>query len=74
MSNVINKNASGRTSSGSFSLMNLCGRVIFDGTNFSDWICNIRMFTRYEDKEYVLEKELKEVNVNNATPEDITSF
>ena len=43
----------GSNPTGSFSLMNLCGRVIFDGSNFMDWIRNIRMVTRYEDKEYV---------------------
>ena len=54
-----NNNTFGSTPSGSFSLMNLCGKVIFDGSNFNDWIRNIRMVTRYEDKEYVLDKELK---------------
>ena len=49
----------GSNPTGSFSLMNLCGRVIFDGSNFTDWIRNIRMVTRYENKEYVLDKELK---------------
>ncbi|KAL7597476.1 hypothetical protein Lser_V15G30016 [Lactuca serriola] len=74
MSNSNNNNASGSTSSGSFSLMNLCGRVIFDRSNFNDWIYNIRMVTRYKDKEYVLDKELKEVNINIATPEEIAAF
>ena len=69
-----NNNASGSSSSGSFSLMNLCGRVIFDGNNFNDWICNIKMVNRYEDKEYVLSKELKEVDMNTATPEEIAAF
>ena len=68
MSTSNNNNASGSTPSGSFSLMNLCGRVIFDWSNFNDWIRNIRMVTCYEDQEYFLDKELKEVNVNTATP------
>ena len=32
------------------------------------------MVTRYEDKEYVLDKELKEVNINTATPKEIAAF
>lgn len=32
------------------------------------------MVTRYEDKEYVLDKELKEVNINTTTPEEIASY
>lgn len=74
MSTSNNNNASGSTSSGSFSLMNLCRRVIFDGSNFNDWIRNIRIVTCYEDKEYVLYKELKEVNIKTATPEEIAAF
>ena len=69
-----NNVASGSNPTGSFSLMNLCGRVIFDGTNFNDWIRNIRMVTRYEDKEYVLDKEHKEIDESSATPEEITKF
>ena len=65
----IPNNASTLIPSGSFSLMNLCRRVIFDGSNFNDWIRNIRLAIRYEDKEYVLDKELKEIDVTTFTPE-----
>ncbi|CAH1414927.1 unnamed protein product [Lactuca virosa] len=69
-----NNKASGSNPTGSFSLMNLCGRVIFDGSNFMDWIRNIRMVTRYEDKEYVLDKELKELDESTATPEEVAEY
>ncbi|CAH1423792.1 unnamed protein product [Lactuca virosa] len=69
-----NNKASGSNPIGSFSLMNLCGRVIFDGSNFMDWIRNIRMVTRYEDKEYVLDKELKELDESTATPEEVAEY
>ena len=69
-----NNSASGSNPTGSFSIMNLCGRVIFDGSNFMDWIRNIRMVTRYEDKEYVLDKELKEIDESTATPQEIADF
>ncbi|CAH1418453.1 unnamed protein product [Lactuca virosa] len=67
-------NSSGSNPTDSFSLMNLCGRVIFYGFNFNDWIRNIRMVTRYEDKEYVLDKELKEIDESSATPLEIADF
>ena len=67
-------NAAGSNPTGSFSLMNLCGKVIFDGSNFNEWIRNIRMITRYEDKEYVLDRELKVVNEATATPEEFAEF
>ena len=54
--------------------MNLCGRVIFDGLNFNDWIRNIHMDILYEDKEYVLDKELKEIDESTATPEQIVEY
>ena len=69
-----NNNGSGSTPSGSFSLMNLCGRVIFDGSNFNDWICNIPMVTRYEDKEYVLDKKVKDIGTNTATPIETVAY
>ena len=54
--------------------MNLCGKVTFDGSNFNERIRNIRMITRYEDKEYVLDKELNVISESTATPEDITEY
>ena len=69
-----NNAASGSNPNGSFTLMNLCGKVTFDGSNFNEWIRNIRMITRYEDKEYVLDKELKEIDESTATPQEIAEF
>ncbi|KAL7583171.1 hypothetical protein Lser_V15G43643 [Lactuca serriola] len=43
-------------------------------SNFNDWIQNIWMVTRYEDKEYVLDKEIKEVDKATATPEEIFEY
>ena len=54
-----NNVASSSNPNSSFTHMNLCGKVTFDGSNFNEWIINIWMITRYEDKEYVLDKELK---------------
>ena len=58
----------------SFTLMSLCQKVTFDGTNFSEWIRYIRTIARYEDKEYVLDEKLKKVNPEIATPEEMAVF
>ena len=63
-----NNAASGSNPNGSFTFMNLCGKVTFDGSNFNEWIRNIRMITHYEDKEYVLDKELKQIDETTETP------
>ena len=64
-------NASNPIHSGSFSLKNLYGRVIFDVSNFNEWIRNKIMAIHYKDREYVLDKELKEIAVTTATPKKI---
>ncbi|CAH1418758.1 unnamed protein product [Lactuca virosa] len=68
-----NANANNNTS-GSFSLMNLCQKVTFDGSNFNEWMRYIRMITRYEDKEYVLDEKLERINPEEATPEEMAAF
>ncbi|CAH1441953.1 unnamed protein product [Lactuca virosa] len=42
-----------------FSLLNICSKVVMDGSNYNDWMRNSKMALRFENKEYVLEKELK---------------
>ena len=69
-----NNVASGSNPTDSFSLMKLCGRVIFDGTNFNDCIRNIRLVTRYEEQEYVIDKGLKVIDVFSATLEEIVEY
>ena len=70
----IPNNASGSNPSSSFSLMNLVGKTIFDGSNFNDWIRNIRMALRYDDKEYILHKVLKEIDEQTTTLEPIEEY
>ncbi|CAH1412193.1 unnamed protein product [Lactuca virosa] len=54
--------------------MNLCQKVTFDGSNFNEWMRYIRMITRYEDKEYVLDEKLERINPEEATPEEMAAF
>ena len=61
-------------SSYNFSLLNICAKVVMDGSNYNDWMRNIKMALRFEDKEYVLEKELKELDESKATPEEYAAY
>ncbi|KAI3790891.1 hypothetical protein L2E82_04298 [Cichorium intybus] len=56
------------------SILSICSKVTLDGTSYNDWMRNIKMSLRFEDKEYVLEKELVEVDQETATPEECASF
>ncbi|KAI3780889.1 hypothetical protein L2E82_10882 [Cichorium intybus] len=55
------------------SILSLCSKVTLDGTNYNDWIRNIKMALRFEHKEYVLETELVEVDPDTATLEEVAS-
>ncbi|XP_042757740.2 uncharacterized protein LOC111894906 [Lactuca sativa] len=74
MSGSNNASGSNSNSSSSFSLLNICRSVTFDGCNFNDWICNIRMDLRYEEKDYILDKELKEIKETKANAEEIAKY
>ena len=54
--------------------MGICNRLTLDGTNYNDWFRNIKLALRYEDKEYVLEKELIEIDESEANPEEIVAY
>ena len=66
-------NASG-SSSNNFPLLNICSNVTFDGTNYNDWMWNIKMALCFEDKDYVLDKELLEIDETIATPEEQAKY
>ena len=73
----ISNNASGSNSNNNtnhFLLLSICLKVTFDGSNYNDWICNIKMALRFEDKEYVIEKEINEIDETKATPEQIANI
>ena len=48
--------------------------VKLDGTNYNDWIRNIKIRHRFEDKEYVLKKPLDEIDETKATPEEVVAY
>ncbi|KAL7601099.1 hypothetical protein Lser_V15G26807 [Lactuca serriola] len=74
MSGSNNASGSNSNSSSSFSLLNICGKVTFDGSNFNDWIRNIPMAFRYEEKEYVIDEKLKEIDETKASTEEIAEY
>ncbi|KAI3780167.1 hypothetical protein L2E82_10128 [Cichorium intybus] len=51
------------------SILSLCSKVQLNRTNYNYWIRNIKMALRYENKEYVLETEIVDIDPETATPE-----
>ena len=66
--------SSNNNSSNNFSLLKICSRVTFDGSNYNDWMQNIYLALCFEDKEYVLEKELLEIDETKATTEELVGY
>ena len=56
-----------------FSLLSIVSNVTLDATKYNDWTRNINMSLRFQGKEYVLEKQLIEIDEFTATPEEIIS-
>ena len=66
-----NDSSGSSSSNHNFSLLNICSKVQLGGINYNDWMRNIKMALHFEDKEYVLERPLDEINEEKATPEEI---
>jgi len=54
-------------SSSSFTLRSILEKEKLNGTNFIDWIRNLRIVLKQERKEYVLEKPIPPVPATNAS-------
>jgi len=57
-----------------FSLLSIVSKVTYDGTNYNDWMRNIKMDLWFEGKEYILEEKIVEINEATATPEQLASY
>ena len=57
-----------------FSLLNIYSKVTLDGTSYNEWMQNMKMALRFEDKEYVLDKELNEIEEKKSIPEELTAY
>lgn len=66
--------SSSNPSNHNFSLLSICAKVILDGSNYNDWMRNIKMTLHFEDKDYVLEKPLDEIDEESATPKHIVAY
>ena len=67
-------NNTSNNSNNTFLLLSIRAKVTFDGSNFNDWIRNTQMALHFEDKEYVLDKELNKINESKSTPEEIAEY
>ena len=63
--------SSNNNSSNTFLLLSIYAKVTCDGSNFNDWIRNLRMALRFEDKDYDLDKELDEIDESKSTLKEI---
>jgi len=74
MSGSITAPSSSSTNQENFSMLSLCSKVTLDGSNYSEWLMNIKLALRFEDKEYVLDKEFKELDEAALSPEEYAEY
>ena len=48
--------------------------MTLDGTNYNDWMRNIKIPLRYKGKEYALEKQVVEIDEATASPKEIATY
>ena len=53
--------------SSSFALRSIFEKDKLNGTNYSDWVCNLRIVLRAEKKETVLDTPIPDEPADNAT-------
>ena len=44
------------------------------GPNYLDWMHALRLTLRYENKEYILNEQIVEINQDNASPTEIDAY
>ena len=74
MSTLTDASAPSSSNHNNFSLLSICSKVALDGTIYNDWVHNIKMSLWFENKEYVFEKELIEIDEEKATPKELASY
>ena len=60
-------------SNSNFALLSVLSRERLTGPNYIDWMRNLRLTLRYEDKEYVLDEPIPELK-NESTEEEIATY
>ena len=68
MSTPVDAFASSSSNHNNF-LLSIFSKDTLDGTNYTDWMCNIKMSLQFKNKDYVLKKELNEIDEEKATPD-----
>jgi len=62
------------TGNSGFTLLPILAKEKLMGPNYLDWMRALRLTLRYEDKEYVLDEQIIEIDRNTASPEEITAY
>ena len=73
-SNNASGSSNNNNSSNNFSLLGICSKVTFDGSNYNDWMRNIKMAFHFEEKEYVLKKQIDEIDDEKASPKELVEY
>ena len=62
------------TGNSGFTLLPILAKEKLLGPNYLDWMRALRLTLRYEDREYVLDEQIIEIDRNTASPEEITAY
>ncbi|GJV32107.1 hypothetical protein Tco_1392507 [Tanacetum coccineum] len=68
--NGVNPPAPNPAHNSNFSLLSVIGRERLTGSNYMDWMRNLRFTLRYENKEYVLDEQIPIID-DDSTQEEI---
>ncbi|GJX95329.1 hypothetical protein Tco_0351127, partial [Tanacetum coccineum] len=68
--NGVNPSVPNPAHNSNFSLLSVLGRERLTGTNYMDWMRNLRFTLKYGNKEYVLDEKIPTIN-DDSTQEEI---
>lgn len=57
-----------------FTLLSVLAKDKLVSPNYMDWMRNLKMMLRYENKEFVLPTPFLEINKETATPEELDDY
>ncbi|KAJ9554972.1 hypothetical protein OSB04_009586 [Centaurea solstitialis] len=62
------------TGNSGFTLLPILAKEKLVGPNYLDWMRALRLTLRYENKEYVLDEQIVEIDHDTASPEEINAY
>ena len=57
-----------------FTLLSILSKEKLTGPNYMDYLRNLKMTLRYENKQYVLDNQVPDINKETATPEELAEY